>query len=459
MKAKKPLLTTLLALTAVLGPFKSAASHASEESPYVQGQLLVRFARPTQPGRARSLLDPKLFAVDRVLVPSLDLYLIRLKEGITVPEAREKLARNGSVLYTQPDHRLALREIIPNDADFRTQWSLSNPSGADIRAPRAWDFGRGGKNPEGQELVVAVVDGGMDLAHKDLIENLWTNLGEIPGNGIDDDANGYIDDVHGWNAFSSTGDIPSASHGTHVAGIIGAKGNNGSQVSGVNWDVKLLAVAAASGTTSIVAAGYGYVIAQKQLWLASKGARGANIVATNSSFGVDYGRCDTGEFPVWNDLYNSMGRLGILSAAATANLNIDIDVQGDVPTGCSSEYLVTVTNTTRDDRKYSQAGFGRIGVDLGAPGTEINSTVPNNLLGYKTGTSMATPHVAGAIAFLHSVASRRFSSLVQADPAAAALEIKRQLLANVDRVSDLANRTASGGRLNLGKAAAAVAAY
>jgi subtilisin family serine protease len=250
-----------------------------------------------------------------------------------------------------------------------------------------------------------------------------------------------------------------ADHGSHVAGIAGASGNNGLQVSGVNWNVKLMPVAASSATTSVISEGYGYVLKQKQLWIDNQGKKGANIVATNSSFGVDEADCTSGDFPVWNDLYNKMGKVGILSAAATANSPLNIDETGDVFTGCSSQYLVKVTNTTKADKLSPGAGYGLKSIDLGAPGTEILSTLPNNRVGKMTGTPMATPHVTGAIAFLHSVASADFQSLTHSDPGQSALTLKDLLLKSVDAIPSLTGKTVSGGRLNLATAAKAIANY
>lgn len=427
---------------------------------YVEGQVLVKFAPKTDPGTIQTILGDG-YKVARVLVPELGLYLVQLPDGISVKTAMSSVRKRSPVIYMQPDHTVTLRETTPNDAEFSKQWgaqNIANP-GADISAPLAWDLGQGGKDRDGNELVVAIVDGGMDLRHRDLVDNLWVNAGEIPGNGIDDDSNGYIDDVNGWNAYSSNGKVPSSSHGTHVAGIVGASGGNGLQVSGVNWKVKLMPVAASSGTTSVIAAGYGYVLAQKNLWLSSKGKKGANIVATNSSFGVDFADCKSGDYPVWNDLYENMGKAGILSAAATANQNIDVDAKGDVPTGCPSEFIVKVTNTTNKDMRNSGAAYGKKSIELGAPGTAILSTLPGDSTGNLTGTSMATPHVAGAIAFLHSVGSVDFQKIVISDPMKAAKTLKALMLGNVDPVASLKGITVTEGRLNLAKAAKAISNY
>ena len=241
--------------------------------------------------------------------------------------------------------------------EFSSQWSKHNTGqnggtpDADIDAPEAWDITTGGVNALGDTIVVAVVDGGMMLTHTDLVPNLWTNYNEIPGNNIDDDNNGYIDDIHGWDAYSSDGSIPSDGHGTHVGGIIGAKGNNGSMVTGVNWDVKIMAIAGSSSNTSTVLEAYGYALDQRAMYDSTNGALGAFVVATNSSFGIDFADCNSGNYILWNDMYDAMGEYGILSAAATMNNNSNVDNTGDVPTGCVSDYMIAVTNTTRNDVK------------------------------------------------------------------------------------------------------------
>ncbi len=398
------------------------------------------------------------------IADSLGIVLMTPNYSVLSTEKLLQLVRhNPHVRWAQMDHPVTMRETIPNDPDFASQWSLKSTPEADIGATFAWDLGRGGKNVKGDNIVVAVVDEGVDISHPSLQENIYVNHDEIAGNGIDDDGNGYIDDVNGWDAKLDSGTIPVGNHATHVAGIIGARGNDGSQISGINWDasiisIRVLGYGGSKSLTSTVLAGYGYLIKQKQLWLQSGGQHGANIVATNSSFGVDYGNCESGEYAAWNDIYNAMGEVGILSAAATINAGQNVDQIGDVPTGCSSPYLITVTNTTEAGVRNSSAGYGLTTIDLGAPGTNILSTVPSGIQ-RMTGTSMATPHVSGAIGFLHSVASQSFQDFYRQNPGEAALKLKDIILGTVTPEADLVGKTVSGGRLNLNKAATAVATF
>lgn len=428
--------------------FASMTAFAAETMPYIDGQVLVRFEKPTTIREAQSALDAKQYTVDKVLVRQLDIYLLKLVSSLTVDDALLELRRNPQLKWAQADHILSMR-LVPNDPQFGSQWDMQQGSDADVDAPEAWDISTGGTDPGGDPIVVAVVDGGCQLSHTDLAANIWVNPGEIAGNGLDDDANGYIDDVNGWDAYQDDGSIPTNGHGTHVSGTVGARGNNNLMVTGINWNVKIMEVAASSSQTSVISIGYGYVLDMKQLWWSSGGASGANVVSTNSSFGVDAADCNSAPYPVWNDLYTAMGEEGILSAAATANQNWNIDVTGDVPTGCSSPYIISVTNTTSTDQRNSGAAYGATTVDLGAPGTGIISTVPTNTTGSLTGTSMATPHVAGAVALMHAAASASFYNYYLQYPDSGALLLKQMMLDNVDPLPALQGITVSGGRLNL----------
>lgn len=420
-----------------------------------EGDLIVRL----QPGAERSL-QSTLSSGDRVeaIIPEMNLYLVKPALLRSTKSFMRTIRENAGTQNVFADYKMQLRNA-PNDLDFSKIWSLNPNSKVNINTREAWGISVGGPNKSGDQIVVAVVDGGFDMKHPDLVPNYWVNKAEVVGNKVDDDGNGYVDDINGWNAFNNSGNITTDSHGTHVAGTVGAKGNNQIGVAGINWDTQIMLVSASSGDFSVVGRGYGYALKMKKLWIESNGQRGANVVSTNSSFGVDNANCQSAQYKVWNDIYNEMGKAGILSAAATANNAVDVDVVGDVPTACDSPYIVAVTNTDSNDKLYSRAAWGSKHVDLGAPGTDIYSTLPNNRYGNNTGTSMATPHVAGAIGLMYSAASADFIAFSKKDPAAAALVVKDILLKTTDANATLAGRTQSGGRLNLGNAVKAMSQY
>ena len=165
-------------------------------------------------------------------------------------------------------------------------------------------------------------------------------------------------------------------------------------------------ISGSSSLTSTVISSYNYALDNKLLWIDTDGVLGANIVVINSSWGINYGDCNSGDFPVWNDMFNSLGELGILSVAATMNINANVDEQGDVPTGCNSNYIIAVTNTDRNDTKFSSAAYGQESIDLGAPGTSVCSIRPGNLFSCSlTGTSYSAPVVSGAVGIMYDSAS------------------------------------------------------
>jgi subtilisin family serine protease len=422
---------------------------------YEPGQLLIQLNAGEQPSSLTgnySYIDLKPV---RLLSRRMNIWLFEYSGGAL------KAADNQAILddvrlrpivsLAQFNHFVKERATTPNDPGFSLQWALNNTGqsdgtvDADIDAPEAWDIAYGGTTALGDQIVVAIIDGGFDIAHQDL--SFWKNTEEIPSNGIDDDGNGYIDDYDGWNSYDHNGTITSASHGTHVAGIAAARGNNGVGISGVSWGVELMAVQGSSSTEATTVESYGYVLEQRARYNESNGLHGAFVVATNSSFGVDRG--EPSSYPLWCAMYDSMGVQGILSAGATANANLNVDTNGDIPTACPSNYLITVTNTTNIDTKYSGAAYGLTTIDLGAPGTNVYSTLPGDTYGNSTGTSMASPHVAGTIGLMYAAACPTFIAAGKTNPGPMALQIKQYLLDGADPIAALAGITVTGGRLNL----------
>lgn len=406
--------------------------------------------------------SPTGLVVTQQLSKRLNIWLLHFDQD-AVDEGRMLAAvrSNSAVAIAQYNHSIELRNV-PNDEHFGEQWNMLNigqtggTTGADVRATSAWDLTIGGLTASGDTIVIAIDDDGFDLAHQDL--NFWKNHHEIPGNLIDDDNNGYTDDYDGWNSQNSSGVITSLSsgHGTHVSGIAGAIGNNGIGVAGVNWNVKIMPVQGNSGMESVAVAGYAYILEMRASYNESGGATGAFVVATNSSWGTDFAK--PADYPIWCAMYDSMGAQGILSAAATNNSSgVNVDVQGDMPTACSSDFLITVTNTDKNDNRT--AAFGDTTIDLGAPGTAILSTIPGNQYGTKTGTSMSSPHLAGAVALICALPCVSLGNDLKNDPAATMLRIKDFILNGVDPLSSLEGITVSGGRLNVNNALLNAAAY
>jgi len=393
-------------------------------------------------------------ASHRVLSVRLKLVLVSFDPQKTEASVLlGQIRHDKHIVNAQLNHIVSLRETenTPDDPLFYNQWNMNNTGqnggtpGADIDALRAWDITTGGVTALGDTIVVAVIDGGCDQTHPDI--DLFVNRQEIPNNGIDDDGNNYIDDYYGWNAYDNTGSQPTSVHATHVSGIVGARGNNADGVSGVNWRVKVLSVAGSSSNESTVVAAYSYVYEMRSLYDETSGAKGAFIVATNGSFGVNQGQPEN--YPIWEAMLDSLGAIGVLNAGATANLDVDVDSVGDIPTAFETPYLIAVTNTTKTDDRYFSAAYGLQSIDLGAPGTLIFSSILNSGYGYKTGTSMATPHVAGAVALLYSAADSAFMVNYRNNPAAVALQMKQFILDGTDPIAGLEGKSVTGGRLNL----------
>lgn len=431
-----------------------ASMHSySQDNDHVPGEIIVMLKHGEPTSRLTNSLKFVGLKVKEPIVEYMNIWLCEFDNArADEQQVLNAVRSNNSVAIAQFNHYMSQRSpVMPNDASFGQQWALNNTgqSGgtvdADIDAPEAWGLSTSGLTAAGDTIVVAIVDGGFYFNHTDL--RFWKNWYEIPANGIDDDNNGYVDDVNGWNAVSNNGTIGTDTHGSHCSGIAGARGNNSLGISGVNWNVQIMGVQGSTSSEAVALRAYGYCLKQRRVYNQTNGTKGAFVVVTSSSFGVDYGQ--PSNYPLWCAFYDSLGNAGILSAGATANLNINIDVQGDIPTACPSNWLITVTNTTNTDAKNSGAAYGLTTIDLGAPGTNVYSTTTASNYGNLTGTSMATPHVAGAVGFMYSVAPLSWIQAYKLNPGAYALQVKQKIMLGVDPKPSLANNTVSGGRLNL----------
>ncbi|MBO7616763.1 MAG: S8 family peptidase [Bacteroidales bacterium] len=435
----KSIIKTTIVLSLMLLPLFSIGQN--KPTNYVENEFIIWLEQDvdavTFASNSNVGIVPK-----RLLSKRLNIWLFEILDSKEPREDKmSRLTANADVRLIQNNHtNITLREAIPDDPYYNLQWA------PDIMSlPQAWEeFTTGGITATGDTIVVAVIDGGTDWTHEDL--NCWENTHEIPNNGVDDDNNGYIDDFHGWNAYNHNGYVGSNNHGTHVSGIIGAVGNNGKGVCGVNWNVKTLTICGSSGNESIVVEAYAYALEMRARYNETNGEEGAFIVATNSSFGVDYGNPD--DYPIWCSMYDEMGNVGILSCGAGPNMNVNVDVVGDVPSTCPGDYLIGITNTTSADEKYGSAGYGINNIDIGAPGTSIYSTMQNNGYGNMTGTSMATPQVSGTIALMYAALPEEMMIACKNDPANFCLSVRQHLLDGADHLPSLDGLVAAGRRLN-----------
>ena len=362
--------------------------------------------------------------------PSIgNLHSIRVKGDSDFSAVLQSLSANPAVLYAEPNYRVRIA-AAPNDPQFNSLWGLHNSGqtggtpDADIDALEAWDQHTG----SGQ-TVVAVIDTGVDYLHPDLAGNMWVNSGEIAGDGLDNDQNGFVDDVHGYDFFNNDGDpMDDHNHGTHVAGSIGAVGNNGVGITGVNWNVQIMALkfldSSGNGDIAEAVAAIDYAV-----------ANGATI--SNNSWGFNGGFSQA--------LYDSIAAArdqGHLFLAAAGNGNIfgigqDNEANPFYPSSFDLDNIVAVAALDDDDNRAVFSNFGAQSVDVGAPGVDILSTTRNNTYSSFSGTSMATPHVAGLAALMRDL-----------HPQWTSAQIIDRIMATVDPVSSLAGITTTGGRIN-----------
>lgn len=367
------------------------------------------------------------------------VWLLRFDpEAMSSAQMLRSVQRHPQVKMAQLNHYVYERNV-PNDPQYGQQWHHQN-----INSAGAWDVTTGGVTATGDTIVVCIIERA-DVSHPDLIANAWFNHAEIPNNGIDDDGNGYVDDYRGWNPPNNNDNVYNGSHGTQVAGMIGARGNNGLGLVGANWNVKLMVVNYGGTSESQVVAAYTYPLTMRRRYNASNGQEGAFVVATNASWGINNGQPSNS--PIWCAMYDTLGTAGILNCGSTSNSNVNVDVVGDLPTACPSDFMISVTATnSADNRTFS--GYGLTTIDLGAPGDNVRTTSQGGGYGNTSGTSFASPLTAGVIGLLYSAPCATLMSLVNADPVAGALYIRQVLFEGVDIVGNLAGQTVTGGRVN-----------
>ncbi|WP_105188924.1 S8 family serine peptidase [Pseudoalteromonas sp. T1lg48] len=435
MKTKLSLLS--LAMLPVLA--QASIEFNAKERKYDDNSVLVVYkegATAAQRASARALIGGKNDHLnekgqDRRFRHILNGRVASVKlDKIKADAAIKALSKHPSVDYVEYN-QVFQPAALPSDSMFGDLWGMHNTgqqggvAGADISANEAWDITTGS-----DEVVIGIIDTGMWHPHNDLAANVWTNPGEIPGDNIDNDGNGYRDDMHGINAYHDLGALTDwHGHGTHVAGTIGAE-HNTQGVAGVNANVKMIGCAFINengGLTEDALQCFDYMIDLKQ--------RGVNIVATNNSWGGG------GFQQIMKDGIQALSNENILFVAAAGNSSRDNDVQPSYPASYDVPNVIAVASTTRNDTMSTFSQWGQQSVDLGAPGSDIVSTVLNNQYESFSGTSMATPHVTGAAAL---IAAR--------NPNLSMAEIKDLLINSGDTIPALVGKTVSGKRLNIHRA-------
>ena len=428
---------------------------------FVPGEILVRYRTETEAKVKESRVESVSILGKQmtVQVESFDggklitgLRIARVAPENTL-EAVAALNQEPDVVYAEPNYIMRKR-TMPNDPLFADMWGLRNTgqtigsptpvSGADIKAEQAWNITTGSSS-----VVVGVIDTGIDVNHEDLKDNIWTNPGETPGNGVDDDNNGKIDDVNGWDFYCATTqncpgnntvfDSPTIDdHGTHVAGTIGARGNNGIGVTGINWQVKIMSLkflgsASGSGATSGAISAINYAISMKN--------RGVNLRVLNNSWG---GGADS---DFLRQAIQAAEGAGILFVAAAGNEGTENDDIPHYPSNYNLPNIVSVANTDGGDERWGSSGFGKRTSHIGAPGRNILSTIPapanqpSNKYAYFTGTSMAAPHVSGVAALI-----------VAAYPNISMARLRAALIYSGDVIPSMSGVVSTGRRLNALKA-------
>jgi beta propeller repeat protein len=393
---------------------------------YAQGEVIIKLNAGVSSSEANTLRE-KLGA--EVIETTKTLGIQRWSiSGTSVRQVIESFGNDPRIEYIQPNFIVRTTATIPSDPRFKELWGLNNTGqtggkvDADIDAPEAWD------TQTGSDVVVGVIDTGVDYTHPDLNDNMWKNPGEVAGDGIDNDGNGFVDDVYGYDfVYEDSDPMDVFGHGTHVSGTIAAEANNNQGIVGVNWNAKIMALKFLSDD------GWGYTfdaIQAVEYATLMKKNHGVNINLTNNSWGG--GGYDQGLY----DAIAAAGQAGQLFIAAAGNgYGNDNDTNPFYPATYNLDNVISVAATNHNDQLAYFSNIGATTVDLAAPGENVLSTVPGGYAVY-SGTSMATPHVAG-------VASLFWSE----DPSLSTQEVQ-ELLLKVDPLAALAGKVVANGRLN-----------
>lgn len=425
---------------------------------YRKGELLVRYkSGATTQAYARA--NAAVGASSIREFPFLNVQQVKLPEGVSVNDAIVSYMQDPDVLYAEPNY-LRYPMMVPNDPYFDPQqWALNNTgayaagtAGDDIDITKAWDITQGSRS-----VIVAVIDSGVDYNHPDLVSNIWVNTKEDCNNGKDDDGNGYIDDCQGWNFAADTNDpMDDLGHGTHVAGIIGAVGNNGLGIAGVMWKVKIMPLKFIADYGTDVCGGDGFCgdVADEVAAIQYAVANGAKVI--NASYGSDTFSQDE------HDAISAANDAGVLFVAAAGNGSLDTigdndDILPEYPAGYNLPNIIAVAATDQNDERASFSNYGPNSVQVAAPGVYILSTVPTMgvadsfsslctgsfFTGYDfcSGTSMAAPHVAGLAGLLESYYTNFTSS-----------QIRSTILRYVDVLPTLNGWVETGGIVDADKA-------
>lgn len=405
------------------GPKEDTAPNTPSDVKFVPGELLVKFDTSTGDVQARSAIQEA--GLERVDYFE-DIGVYRCRTGTqTVESAMAACASDSRIVYAEPNYIYTASEL-PDDIRFPELWAMRNANDADIDADEAWD-----KQTGSSEVVVAIIDTGVDRNHEDLQDNIWHNPGESgegrETNGVDDDGNGFVDDVYGWDFVNDDNDpFDDNAHGTHVAGTIAAIGNNGTGVVGVNWRASVMALKFLSANGS----GSSNAAIQCILYAARNGAR----VQNNSWGGGGFSQALQDAIVFARDQ-------GVVFVAAAGNEGRNNDTTPSYPSNYEVANVVAVAASDRNDQVATFSNTGLRTVDLAAPGVGILSTTPGNTYQSFDGTSMATPHVSGVLA------------LVAAQyPDLGYRELMVRVVGAVERKSAFSTICASGGRLNAARA-------